>query len=108
MQPDTLFWTACIPSRILLSATPLFLPPKPLGIVLAIVATAFAVLWTFDLRMDAFEAGGQGTWWHQWRVVHAFLYALAAFMLLHAEDRRAWIPLALDVVVALVARQISK
>lgn len=108
MQPETLFWTACIPSRILLSTTPLFLPPKPLGIVLAIVATAFTILWAFDLRMDAFEAGGRGTWWHQWRIVHALLYAVAASMLLVAEDKRAWIPLALDVLVAIIARHISK
>jgi hypothetical protein len=108
MQPDTLFWTACIPSRVLLSTTPLFLPPRPLGIVLAMVATAFAILWSFNLRMDAMEAGGRGTWWHQWRIVHAALYAIAAYMLLSAEDRRAWIPLALDVVVAIVARQVSR
>ena len=108
MDSDTLFWSMCIPSRVLLSISPLFLPAKPLGVILGIVSATFAILWTFNLRMDAFEAGGRGTWWHQWRIVHAILYAIAAYMLFHNSDRRAWIPLALDVIVALIARHVSK
>lgn len=107
-DPNQLFWMFCIPSRVALATTPLFLPPEPLGYVLATIAVVFAILWTFNLRLDAREGGANGTWWHQWRIVHALLYGTAAFMLLHAKDKRAWIPLALDVVVALLARKMSR
>lgn len=108
-NPDTLFWTACIPSRIVIASLPLVIPQgllKPLGYVLATVSLAFFILWTFNLRLDAVEAGGKGTWWHQWRIVHAILYALAAVALL-SQNRAAWVPLAADVIVAVVAKHVS-
>jgi len=104
-----LFWIACIPSRIVLALLPLYLAHdllKPLGFVLAVIATTFLVLWTFNLRLTAFEAQGP-TWWHEWRLVHGLIYAVAAGLLVSGH-RSAWIPLLLDVGVGLLARGISK
>lgn len=78
-----------------------------MGYVMATIAASFFVLWLFNLRLRAFEAGNVGTWWHQWRIAHSITYLIAAVMLLR-ENRSAWIPLALDLVLALVARHVSK
>lgn len=104
-----LFWIACIPSRIALALLPLFLSAEillPLGYVLAVIATTFLVLWTFNLRLTAFEAQGP-TWWHEWRLAHGLIYAVAAGLLMSGR-RSAWMPLLLDVAVGLLARSVSK
>lgn len=110
MNPELLFWTACIPSRAALATLPVALPEsslKPLGYLLAGVSVTFFALRIFNLRKKAFEAGSNGTWWHQWRTVHGLMYALAAYLLIH-ENRDAWKVLAADIGVAILARELSK
>ena len=48
-------------------------------------------------RMNAPEGGGT-TWWANYRLIHGLLYICASIYLLQ-EERLAWIPLTMDVLL---------
>ncbi len=61
--------------------------------------------WTWILltgsRKTGFEAGGK-IWWNDLRPIHALLYLFFAIFAIR-KDRRAWVFLAVDVVLGLTA-----
>lgn len=103
-SPRTLFLTVCIPARIGIAALPVLVHKKHLpylGAVLLTIGLGFQWLFWTNSRMTAPEAGGP-VWWHNLRVVHGMNFILAgAFALKH--KREAWIPLAVDVVLGIMA-----
>jgi hypothetical protein len=102
--PRSLFLLACIPTRILFAILPTVLSPTRLkyyGILLLAIGIGFHVLFWTKSRLDAAEAGGV-TWWHNLRALHGSLY-LAAGILAINGNQTSWIPLAIDVVIGLLA-----
>jgi hypothetical protein len=95
-----LFWLVCLPVRAALAfAVQRRAVPRLAGaLALAAVGAAFAALFAFGLRMEAPESSGGGTWWHDFRAVHAGLY-LAAAALLHRGSPVAAAALYADVAV---------
>uniref|UniRef100_A0A6C0JA56 Uncharacterized protein n=1 Tax=viral metagenome TaxID=1070528 RepID=A0A6C0JA56_9ZZZZ len=97
------FILMCIPCRILIALTPLLVPLYILpymSIMLFIIGLSFTVLYVGNLRLNAFEGGGN-TWWANYRIIHAALYLSAALLALN-KQRIAWVPLTADVVLGLL------
>ncbi len=94
------FLFGCIPLRIIIAMLPLYLPEKwlsYLGIITLIIGTSFLFLYFNNLRLDAPEGGGI-TWWAKYRLIHGVLYLAAAHYLLE-NQRIAWLPLTMDVIL---------
>lgn len=104
MDPRTLFLVACIPVRILMASLPTLVSETWLryyGLLLLAIGLGFHGLYWSNSRLRAPEGGGN-TWWHEWRPVHGTLYLIAGGLAVHG-DVRAWIPLAIDVVLGIIA-----
>ena len=105
------FLVACLGARTTLAAAARYhieWAPVRWALVSFAATACLGWLWLFAFRrrMAAPEAGATGTWWHGLRPVHAALYA--AFVLLATrssagERAYAWVPLSVDVALALVA-----
>lgn len=105
------FLVACLGARFTLAATARhYIESTPVRWALvcfvAISSLGWLRLFVLRGRMNAPEAGVTGTWWHGLRPVHAALYA--SFVILatrSAVDERAyaWVPLGVDVALAVVA-----
>lgn len=96
------FIFACIPARILLALIPLYIPKHLLffySFVLGAIGTSFLYLYFANKRLIAFEAGGH-TWWAKYRIIHGMLYLIAS-VYAYNQNRNAWIPLFMDVVVGI-------
>ncbi len=107
-SPRSTFMLFCLPARIALALIAYYIYrsnnstlTKPYGILLGIISLSFFYLYFFNKRMNAPEAGTQGTWWSTYRVLHGLMYLAAAIYLLQGKIEYAWIPLAVDVVLAL-------
>lgn len=82
-------------------ATPRRWLPYMGGLAL-VPAFGFAYIFANGLRKTGIEVGGGRIWWNNLRPVHAALYASFAVLAL-CKLRVAYVPLALDVLVGLVA-----
>jgi hypothetical protein len=100
-----LFFFGCIGSRVALAyfakiASPVVLPY--MGVVASIIAIGFTYIYVTGSRKTGAETFGQPIWWNSLRPIHAFLYAWFAYKAISGHND-AWVPLAIDVVVALAA-----
>lgn len=98
------FLLGCIPVRILISCVPYLIDKEYLpyyGAILLIMGINFLILYFFNLRLNAPEAGGK-TWWTNLRLFHGLLYICAAIYSLNM-DKMASVPLGIDVVIGLIA-----
>ena len=96
------FLLACIPLRIAILLAPLYLNKEWLpyyGGLILIMSMNFLYLYFGNLRLHAFEAGGD-TWWAKYRLIHGLLY-LTASIYLFQQKRIAYLPLAIDVLVGI-------
>jgi hypothetical protein len=59
------------------------------------------LIYIFDLRPSGREAGGV-IWWNNIRPVHALNY-LIFFLLAFTNNKYAWVPLGVDVIIGLIA-----
>jgi len=101
-QRMSAFLLGCIPLRIVISILPLYLDKSWLpyyGALIFIMSMSFLYLYFGNLRLNAFEAGGQ-TWWSEYRLLHGVLY-LAGAVYLFQQKRTAYLPLSIDVLVGL-------
>ena len=64
------------------------------------MAIGFLYLYFNNLRLNAFEAGGN-TWWAEYRLIHGMLYLTAAIYSYQMKSI-AWIPLAIDVIFGFI------
>ena len=65
----------------------------------SLLALAWILIYTFDLRPKGAEAGGV-IWWNQYRPIHAAMYASFAILAVTRTDL-AYIPLLIDVIFGL-------
>jgi hypothetical protein len=99
----TLFLLGCIPFRILLAYIAFSFPNnKLLTIFASIIGISFFMIYATGMRKTGIETGGKPIWWNQWRPVHGFLYLLFAILNM-MNIRNAWMILAVDVIVGLIA-----
>jgi hypothetical protein len=97
------FLLGCIPTRIVISVLPLYIPLHWLhiySVLLIIIALSFLFLYFSNMRQHAFEAGGN-TWWASYRIIHGILYLIAGTYAFN-KNRSAWIPLTIDTVLGLI------
>ena len=97
------FLIGCIGVRSIIAIGPLYLPKKwlpVLGLITTIIGTTMLYLYFIKGRMNAPEGGGT-TWWANYRLIHGLLYICASIYLFQ-EDRLAWIPLTMDVLLGLI------
>ena len=98
-----LFIFGCIPVRLIIALLPVYIEEKLLpffSILLFIISFSFFYLYIFNLRQNAFEAGGN-TWWANYRIIHAILYITAGVLSLN-KNRLAYIPLIIDVIIGTI------
>ena len=103
MNSAKLFLLGCLPTRFLLALTAKRLVgPKlrALGYVLLAIGLTFLWLYFKNARLRAFEAAGGLTWWAPFRLLHGALYLASAVYALQMKGALAWIPLAIDLVLA--------
>jgi len=99
------FMFGCIPSRLLIAISCLYVSKKFVtaqAIVTLLIALTFLTLWTFKLRLNASEGGGE-TWWHDYRFPHGILYLIASFALFTDNRMVAFGALLVDVLLGIHA-----
>jgi hypothetical protein len=105
------FWIGCIGIRTIIVflafiATPRYL--RAMGLLALVPAIGFFVIHFGGLRKTGIEVapGGGEIWWSKLRPVHGTLYLLFAILTLSPIHRYAWIALAADVVIGVIAKLI--
>ena len=97
-----LFFFLCIPLRLLLAYIPQVLP-KPyffvFGVMIGLMGLGFLYHAFANSRLQAPEGGGR-TWWASYRFIHGMLF-MTALIYLIKKDRRASIPLLIDVILGI-------
>lgn len=73
-----------------------------LGMLALIPAIGFITIYFTGIRNTGAEVFGEKIWWNDLRIVHAMLYILFAIYAFQNKDF-AWIPLAIDVMIGLIA-----
>ena len=103
MLKDVLFVLLCIPTRIslvVLAQRASVETVKAMGYVALLPVMGFLTLFASDGRSTG--AFGQPVWWNALRPVHAALYAVFSILAI-AEKPLAWLPLAIDVLLGVIA-----
>ena len=98
-----LFLGVCVPLRLGLAYLPSILPQQYLdylGLVVLTMALGTLYLGWTNSRLKAPEGGGL-TWWAPYRLIHGMLL-LTASLYLFRGDRRAGVPLLLDILFGIV------
>ena len=97
-----LFFFLCIPLRLIMAYLPQVIPNKYLpyySIIVGFMAIGFMYRAITNTRLTALEGGGV-TWWASYRFIHGMLLLTACIYLIR-KDRKASIPLLLDVMVGI-------
>lgn len=105
------FWVGCIGIRTIFAYLAYIASNKYLRIMGAIAivpAIGFFVIYFGGLRKTGIEVapGGGEIWWSSLRPVHGFLYLVFSVMAIWKQSRYAWVALALDVLIGVLAKQI--
>lgn len=99
------FIFGCIPTRLLIAASCLYVSKKFLvaqAAIMLTIAITFLTLWIFNLRLNASEGGGK-TWWHGYRFPHGILYLIASFALFTNNRMVAFGALLVDTLLGIHA-----
>jgi hypothetical protein len=111
MDPQLIFLLFCIPARYGLAHLASRVSETyaaALGTVFLAIGASFMYLFFSNSRLDAPEAGGEGTWWHHLRPIHGLLYLGAGGVLLAGYPKQyATTLLGADLLIG-VAAHISK
>ncbi len=98
-----LFLFLCIPIRLLIAYIPKVLPERYfvyLSVVVGLMSIGTLYLAFTNSRLHAIESGGK-TWWAPYRFIHGMLLLTACIYLIR-KDRKASIPLLLDVILGIL------
>lgn len=103
------FWIGCIGIRTMFVYIAYIASKKYLqimGILALIPAIGFFVIHFGGLRKTGIEVapGGGEIWWSALRPVHGLLYLVFAILALSRLRQYAWVPLAIDVSVGIIAK----
>jgi hypothetical protein len=103
------FWIGCMGIRtafVILAflATPMYL--RYMGVLALVPAIGFFVIYFGGLRKTGIEVAPDGgkIWWSKLRPVHGTLYLLFAILALSRWQRHAWVALAVDVFIGVLAK----
>lgn len=99
------FLVGCLGSRAALAYCAAVASPERLwimGLLAAVIASGFTLIYGLGLRPTGIETGGLPIWWNSMRPVHAAMYAAFAWSALRNEPE-AWRWLAADVVLGFAA-----
>lgn len=108
MRNDTkrllLFVFGCLVVRALYAYSAYSYPQylRELSYPAFIMGIGFLYIWWFNLRKVGGETFGEKIWWNHLRPIHGLLYLTFA-ILAWRRDRRAYIPLVLDVIIGALA-----
>lgn len=97
-----LFLFLCIPLRLIMVYLPQILPKNYLfylSFIIGLMGIGTLYLAFSNTRLNAPEGGGV-TWWASYRFIHGMLLLTACFYLIK-KDRKASIPLLMDVLLGI-------
>ena len=103
-----LFLFGCIGTRCLLAYVAKTINPDYLpymGYVALIISLSFIYLFLFGNKIADSQlewSGDKKIWWNNLRVVHGINYLIFAILAIQ-KNKNAWIPLAIDVTIGLIA-----
>ena len=109
MSRQIAFWIGCIGIRTIFVYIAYVASKKYLqimGIIALIPAIGFFVIYFGGLRKTGIEVapGGGEIWWSSLRPVHGSLYLCFAILALSSLRQYAWVPLAVDVSIGVIAK----
>ena len=67
-----------------------------------VIGMGFIAIYLGNLRTTGREVLGDKIWWNKLRPIHAFNYLIFAY-LAYKKNKKAYIPLAIDVIIGIVA-----
>jgi hypothetical protein len=67
-----------------------------------IIGIGFITIYLGNLRTTGREVLGNKIWWNQLRPIHAINYLVFAY-LAYRKNKKAYVPLAIDVIIGIVA-----
>jgi len=105
LQRVLLFLIGCIGTRTALAVAAKYASPEILqtmGALALLSAIGFYLIFMFKLRETGAEVFGEKIWWNDLRPIHGTLYLLFAIFAIQ-KKQFAWMFLAADVVIGLVA-----
>ena len=103
-----LFLFGCIGTRCLLAYIAKKINPEYLqymGYIALIISLSFIYLFLFGNKKADSQlewSGDKKIWWNNLRVVHGINYLIFAILAI-GKNKNAWIPLAVDVTIGLIA-----
>ena len=97
-----LFWCVCVPLRAAIAAAAFFKPEWVRWMSVPAVAIGLSFFWQFATQSPLEYSEDWEQWWNGLRPVHGALYLLFAYLAWKAPSS-AWIPLAVDVSLGVVA-----
>jgi len=106
-----LFLIGCVGTRILFAylAKTVSVPYlKWMGWVAILPAIGFLYFYMSGTRKTGIEVFGDKIWWNNLRPIHSFLYAMFAYNAIRGNKQVAWIYLALDVSIGIIAFSLNK
>lgn len=98
-----LFLIICLPIRFTISYIYYIIPTKFLSffsIPLFIIGLSTLYLYFSNLRLNAYEGGGN-TWWKEFRLLHGLLFTSAAIYALN-KSRYTFFPLLIDAIIGFI------
>lgn len=102
-----LFLLGCIPTRILIAYLAFYFSEnKSISNVFSIAALCISIgffyIYFTGSRKKGLETEGRPIWWNNLRPVHGTMYLLFTILTLSGV-RNAWVVLALDIIIGLIA-----
>jgi len=100
-----LFLMGCIGTRVFIAYLAKVSSPrllKYLGYLALLPAIGFSYLFISGQRKTGGEVFGDKIWWNPLRPIHSLLYFLFAYNAI-IGNRKAWIYLAIDVIIGLIS-----
>jgi phosphatidylglycerophosphate synthase len=102
-----LFLLGCIPTRILIAYLAFYFSENRnvsniFAILALLISIGFFYIYFTGSRKTGTETEGREIWWNNWRPVHGSIYLLFCLLTLSGV-KNAWVVLALDVMIGLVA-----
>ena len=100
-----LFLIGCMGTRAAIALYAKYAPVSILsamGYIALLPAIGFTIIYVSGIRKTGAEVFGERIWWNDLRPLHALLYFAFAYMAINGY-KNAWLALAVDVVIGLIA-----
>jgi hypothetical protein len=107
--PTILFFTLCIPIRIVIAYIAYLISNHLLGhrLIFAlctfIIGISFMTIYVMGWRKTGIETMGEKIWWNSLRPVHSLLFIAVSIGLLY-DIKWIWMLLVLDIIIGITAK----